>query len=256
MRDFMASVPPSAPQPSAGPLVCAPMVDIPGERPHNMASFASVPLGSLIDPRLKAKLWAGQFIEIDSLVGEFHESPVLIFDTQNRQPAMHMRDNVSKRIFNVAQWTDAFLVYVTIYVECHPTEVASILKYVQLVRSMAASTRNNVFLSYDRDFRKLRAHNNMPWDVIHQELYFALSSKNQSQTMTQNPRPAQSNAGRQPFRRGVCYAFASTGRCRRNNCLYDHTCTKCGGNHHPRLQCSQVNKTPVTNKPANPGKRR
>ena len=88
-----------------------------------------------------------------------------------------MRDNVGKRIFNFAQWTDAFLVYVTIYTECHPTEVASILKYMQLVRSMAASARNNVFLSYDHDFRKFRAHN-MPWDIIfikHQESYLALS---------------------------------------------------------------------------------
>ena len=144
-------------------------VGIVGERPNNMASFSSVPLGSLVDRKVKAKIWAGQFVELDTLVGEFSESPVLIFDTQNRNPSVQMCENVSRRIFNVAQWTDAFLVYVAIYTECHPTDVASILKYVQLVRSMAASARNNMFIAYDRDFRKLRAHNNMPWDVIHQE---------------------------------------------------------------------------------------
>ena len=150
----------SAAQPIAAPSTG---VGIVGERPTNMASFSSVPLGSLVDPKVKAKIWAGQFVQLDTLVGEFSEYPVLIFDTKNRNPSVQMRENVSRRIFNVAQWTDAFLVYVAIYTECHPTYVASILKYVQLVRSMAASARNNMFIAYDRDLRKLRAHNNMPW---------------------------------------------------------------------------------------------
>ena len=69
-----------------------------------------MPLGSLVDPKVKATIWAGQFVELDSLVGEFSESPVLIFDIQNRNPSVQMRENVSRRIFNVAQWTDPFLV--------------------------------------------------------------------------------------------------------------------------------------------------
>ena len=66
-----------------------------------------------------------------------------------------------------------------------------------------------MFIAYDRDFRKLLAHNNMPWDVIHQELYLALSYRNQN--VSHNPRPTQGNNGKQPFRGGVCYAFASSG---------------------------------------------
>ena len=191
-----------APSTSAAQPIAAPStgVGIVGERPTNMASFSSVPLGSLVDPKVKAKIWAGQFVELDTLVGEFSESPVLIFDTKNRNPSVQMRVNVSRRIFNVAQWTDAFLVYVAIYTECHPTYVASILKYVQLVRSMAASARNNMFIAYDRDFSKLPAHNNMPWDVIHQELYLALSYRNQN--VSHNPRHTQGNNGKQPFRGG------------------------------------------------------
>ena len=180
-------------------------VGIVGERPINMASFSSVPLGSSVDPKIKAKIWAGQFVELGTLVGEFSESPVLIFDTKNRNPSVQMRENVSRRIFNVAQWTDAFLVYVAIYTECHPTDVASILKYVQLVRSMAASARNNMFIAYDRDFRKLRVHNNMPWDVIHQEFYLALSYRNQN--VSHNPRHTQGNNGKQPFRGGGLLRF-------------------------------------------------
>ena len=111
---------------------------------------------------------------------------------------------------------------------------------------MAASARNNMFIAYDRDFRKLHAHNNMPWDVIHQELYLALSYRNQN--VSHNPRHTQGNNGKQSSRGwggggGVCYAFASSGRCLRNNCPYSHACSKCGGNHHLKFQCIQSNKT-------------
>ena len=206
-------------------------------RPKDMQSLASVPLGALVDSKLKAKIWAGQFVELDSLVGEFTESPILIFDVKNQQSSVQMRENVHKRIFNLSQWTDAFLIFIAIYTESHPTEIASILKYVQLVRSMAASSKSNLFLSYDRDFRKLRAHNNMPWNMIHQELFLSLNSRSHqvapmSQPLTQR---------KQSFRGGTCFAFASAGRCRRNDCPYNHACPTCGGNHS-KSQCSTSKK--------------
>ena len=37
--------------------------------PTNMQSFSSVPLGSLVDAKLKSKIWANQFIELELLVG-------------------------------------------------------------------------------------------------------------------------------------------------------------------------------------------
>ena len=35
---------------------------------------------------------------------------------------------------------------------------------------------------------------------------------------------------KQPFRAGLCYAFVSTGRCRKPLCPYKHACPSCGGN--------------------------
>ena len=44
-----------------------------------MSSFSSVPLGSLVDSKLKARIWAGQYIELDLLLGGVVDNPVLIF---------------------------------------------------------------------------------------------------------------------------------------------------------------------------------
>ena len=135
----------------------------PGEiaRASNMSSFSSVPLGSLVDSKLKARIWAGHYIELDLLLVGVVDNPVLIFDIRLLQSSVQTREQAQHRISNISQWTDAFLVCMAIYTERFPTEVASILKYVQLMRTMAFTTRSNIFLAYDREFMKLWAHNNM-----------------------------------------------------------------------------------------------
>ena len=60
-----------------------------------------------------------------------------------------------------------------IYVERFPAEVAQMLKYMQLVRGVPSG--RNMFLHYDRDFRKLRAANAMYCDVLHHEVHLSLS---------------------------------------------------------------------------------
>ena len=48
-------------QPIAGPLT-ATATPIVGEWPHNMTSFSSLPLGSLVDPKVNAKIWVGSLL--------------------------------------------------------------------------------------------------------------------------------------------------------------------------------------------------
>ena len=227
----------------------------PGEitRAANMSSFSSVPLGSLVDSKLKARIWAGQYIELDLLLGGIVDNPVLIFDIRLQQSSVQTREQAQHRITNISQWTDAFLMFMAIYTERFPTEVASILKYVQLMRTMAFTTKSNIFLSYDRDFRKLRAHNNMPWNVLHQELFFSLNSRADHVPSVQQKMGFPQR--KQPFRAGLCYAFGSTGRCRKPLCPYKHACPSCGGNH-PKSHCQTKQMLHPVTKPTNTGYRK
>ena len=63
----------------------APMRIGENSRPAGMQTFASVPLGSLVDSKVKAKIWAGQYIELDLLVSEATETPLLVFDARQQQ---------------------------------------------------------------------------------------------------------------------------------------------------------------------------
>ena len=227
----------------------------PGEIPQasNMSSFSSVPLGGLVDSKLKARIWAGQYIELDLLLGGVVDNPVLIFDIRSQQSSVQTREQPQHRINNIAQWTDAFLVFMAIYTDRFPTEVASILKYVQLMRTMAFTTKSNICLAYDRDFRKLRAHNNMPWNVLHQELFFSLTSRADYVPSVQQKMGFPQR--KQPFRTGLCHAFGATGRCRKPLCPYKHACPSCGGNHS-KSQCQTKQMLHPVTKPTNTGYRK
>ena len=227
----------------------------PGEiaRASNMSSFSSVPLGSVVDSKLKARIWAGHYIELDLLLGRVVDNPVLIFDIRLQQSSVQTREQAQHRITNISQWTDAFLVFMAIYTERFPTEVASVLKYVQLMRTMAFTTKSNIFLAYDRDFRKLRAHNNMPWNVLHHELFFLLTSRAHHAPSVQQKMGFPQR--KQPFRAGLCYAFVSTGHCRKPLCPYKHACPPCGGNH-PKSHCQTKQMLHPVTKPTNAGYRK
>ena len=227
----------------------------PGEiaRASNMSSFSSVPLGSVVDSKLKARIWGGHYIELDLLLGRVVDNPVLIFDIRLQQSSVQTREQAQHRITNISQWTDAFLVFMAIYTERFPTEVASVLKYVQLMRTMAFTTKSNIFLAYDRDFRKLRAHNNMPWNVLHHELFFLLTSRAHHAPSVQQKMGFPQR--KQPFRAGLCYAFVSTGRCRKPLCPYKHACPSCGGNH-PKSHCQTKQMLHPVTKPTNAGYRK
>ena len=106
-----------------------------------------------------------------------------------------------------------------IYVECFSAEVAQMLKYIQFVRGRASG--RNMFLQYDRDFRKLRAANAMNWDVLHDELYLSLS-------MHARPFsggvPASGPKQSRGVPKGFCFAYGIVGRCGRAGCPFKHEC--------------------------------
>ena len=136
-----------------------------------MQSFSSVPLGSLVDPKLKATIWAKQFVELELLAAESTPQTLFMLDAQTSKPVVEVRDQPTKKITNIEQWTDAFLLYIAIYLERHPVDTPDILKYLQIIRTMSADAHSKLSLSYDRNFLKLRARNSMPWCNIHQELF-------------------------------------------------------------------------------------
>jgi hypothetical protein len=139
--------------------------------PEGMRNLSSVPLGSLLDGKIKAKIWSKQFIDLAIMLASPTESFTLTLDRQSQLPHFKVTEKASKRIESIEQWTSAFMVYMAVYVEKHLHEAQAMLKYMSTIRKMALTMGGNVWAKYDEDFRKLRAHANLPWEEKHQDLY-------------------------------------------------------------------------------------
>ena len=204
--------------------------------PSNIQAFSAVPLGSLVDIKIKERIWANQFIDLGLLISEApHETTYL-----SSSSPLSFQQNTTHRlktINSIEQWSDAFLIFIAIHTEHCPSDTQDILKYMQLIRTMSRDAPSHVFLAYDRDFRKLRCHFSLPWCLLHQELFYSVSKAAGVQGR-QFPNPhhmflqrRQQVAKRQPFPTGYCFAFCSEGLCSNPNCNFVHKCPTCNGPH-------------------------
>lgn len=223
--------------------------DVRGDVPTDMASFASVPLGSLVDSTLKSKIWAKQFIDLALLLGDPTSQTTVFLDVDSSSTVVKVKDHNAKKISTVEQWSDAFLVYTAIYTQRHPAEIQDILKYIQIIRNMASASRPGVFLAYDRDFRKLRAHNSMPWSHLHQELHFTVTRHASTLPTASTPLGRSQLPKKQSFPSGYCFVFCTYGTCKNPNCRYQHLCPICRG-HHAQSKCPRRAAPTFPNTPA------
>ena len=105
--------------------------------PSHMQSYASVPLGSLLDPKIKAKIWAKQYVDLELLVGETTYETTFMLDPATSKTFVNVKDQATPKKFH-----DAFLVFIAVCTQQHPSETAAILKYLQIIRTMASNSRN------------------------------------------------------------------------------------------------------------------
>jgi len=223
---------------SAAAAAAASDAEVVGEEspqfPNNLQAFSAVPLGSLVDTKIKERIWANQFIDLGLLISEAaHETTYLSSSLSFQQNQTHR----IKTINSIEQWSDAFLIFIAIHTEHCPSDTQDILKYMQLIRTMSRDAPSRVFLAYDRDFRKLRCHFSLPWCLLHQELFYSVSKAagvqgrqypNQHRMF---PQRRQLMGKLQPFPNGYCFTFCSEGRCSNPTCNFTHKCPTCNGPH-------------------------
>ena len=132
---------------------------------------ASVPLGSFVDGKLKDKIGASQYVDLALLLAPAKDTVTLSLDHNTHKPSFSIDEKATRKIEGIYQWTSAFLIYMAIYIESHPSQASSMLQYMHSIRAMASSVKPASWLNYDQEFRKYRAIVNHPWEAKHQDLY-------------------------------------------------------------------------------------
>lgn len=232
----------------------------------------TLPLGSSVNSHIKEKIWKGEFIDLSSLIPEITRTPTTGLGTLSIAPSgiITCIQQKSAQITSIEKWTDAFIIFISIFSAKHPDKVPELLKYMSIIRDTALKFPGGGWIEYDLQFRRRQAC--MPhrsWALIDGELWYtvliptAISGNTQLQHRSidqpfrtrpsfQWPTPAQSSRQsgldflpRNPMPRfgiprtdqkGTCWAY-NRNACYANPCQWAHVCSKCRSPAHTIGNC-------------------
>ena len=159
----------------------------------------------------------------------------------NETGAFETRPKTSKRaIRNIDEWTDAFLIYASVYLCTFPGKNIEILKYMSVIREAATRYPVAAWSSYDQQFRLRQANDTkrQAWSSLNGELWLRVMSNplNNAGPIT-SKRPTGEFSG-QAYS-NPCYAF-NEGNCTWKICRYKHVCSACNSSSHGQTNCPHM----------------
>ena len=167
-------------------------------------------------------------------------------------------ENKAKPVIeDIEEWTDAFLVFSSVYLSAHPSRVLELLKYAAIVRDAAARFYGWGWRIYDVQFRhRQQRAPTRSWAILDGELWQVqvgsqpirpANASKHSNRQGSGPNVNQGGRGRGrgrgqynkgPRREQYCFRFNSPSPCTRKPCQYTHKCSRCGQSNHSVMSCS------------------
>lgn len=200
---------------------------------YNTGSLAPVPLGLGLDPKIKAKIWAHEFVDFGFLLPNNNASGVRMVEGVDGGFVLH-KTSTPPTITTLDTWFEAFFIYASIFISRQPEQAVKIFKYASIVQDLSRQAGDSAALFYDIQFRKLREAmpDMLSFDMTHTETHtralgMGLYPQNKQVSV---PQGQKKRGGRQS-----CDAY-NRAFCTRGNCKYPHICKICGGKHTQK-QC-------------------
>ena len=179
---------------------------------------ASDELGRNVSQSNKDNIMMGQYIDLALLL---QNSNLIEASNQQKlsivQGQLVIQQKQQPKITNIELWTDAFLIFLSIYCSAHVQKIQGLLKYMNTVRLGAKRCGTNHFgcKQYDKQFKLNIADNlNANWADVDVELWLLyINPHNVNESFTSN----------MIYK---CYAFNYNGVCSKQNCTYSHCCIR------------------------------
>ena len=117
----------------------------------------TLPLGAGVSEGVKRKIWDDEYVEFAGLLPEQPDKqrtrslPVVLESIKN--PVLGIQET-PKSVKSLEDWISAFAIYAAIYIEKHPSAMAGLLKYMEVLRDLARS--NGDWVTDDTKFRKMQ----------------------------------------------------------------------------------------------------
>ena len=202
-------------------------------------------LGATLDPKVKAKIREGAYVELGSLSSPTGSSVSVSMGTDG-QPSIALTSVRARPPATILEWIRLFTTYASVYVETHPDEAPSLFSYVTVITDLQTRHGGFAWRVYDERFRRVRAMApQMPWHITNWDLAMGAIQSNVP-FVRQGAPPTQSpfHNGRRPDARGLCNDFNYRGKCARQQCRFAHVCNVCGRSGHSGRTCRSAQPAP------------
>ena len=188
-----------------------------------------------VTPDLKEKIWGGKFVDLSALLVKNYqtkkeEQGKRLAGFQDEDGNLTFRSvKPNKSSLSIDQWSSAFNVFISVYIQKKPEEVQGLLAYAELIRGAARDHPTSyAWRQYDEHFRSKKAADPLrPWGMIDNQLWLSMFCK---------PRTQQSS-NQESEKQQSCFYFNSQKGCLRKSCSFSHKCSSCGGKSHNKLKC-------------------
>lgn len=213
-------------------MVQGPAPQLPGENP--MSSF--LVLGAILDPKVKAKIWEGKYVELSSL-GDSKE-PAVAVSVNKDDSLISLTPSKTPPPSNIYQWQRLFSTYAAVYTERFPAQAPGIITYAIRILDLHKQYGGTAWREYDENFRRVRAHcPTLPWHTINWDMAMSSIHLPANQQSQKTPNASQpSSSSHRATQKGTCFKFDQKGSCANTKCRYKHICTICGKGHS-RQKC-------------------
>lgn len=210
-------------------------------------------VGEHVSAGVRDKIQNGDYVDLSVLLDttqktQNNSSKLLIINGE-----LVSQPSPKAKINDIKQWTDAFIIYMSIFLARHHEKTQEMLKYMQIIR-LGAARSNLGWRKYDEQFR-LRKTNDpaSSWGEVDSELWLLyIHQNNIPQIQSNTPKPNN-------YALGKCFDYNYKGFCSRAFCSYLHCCIKCN-KEHPAATCPNNNPalgtpmpTPRFNRPSTRG---
>ena len=140
-------------------------------------------LQDLVDQKIKEQIWTDQLPSLSLLFKPNNSASNLTLiakltdeATQSGHPFL-VPGTRHPQLKNFDEWLEAFFIFVSVYTQKFPHEIAPLMKYGETIRDLSKSGGNWLF--YDETFRKLRPVTRWSWASFEGELWHkSVSSRN------------------------------------------------------------------------------
>ena len=187
-------------------------------------------LGFVISDSIKNKVANLQYVEI-----EYFSKPSSL-EQEPEETCLTLKDGCfnlkkspkPKQLYNINDWTDAFINFGKLLLESHPTRSLQILTYMSTIRGAARDHSFSAAMAYDKQFRmKLGKFPEKSFSLIDGQLWLLCMTRSRPTVPVQTDQRYQTNA---------CFNYNYKDLCTRRPCPYVHICLKCK-QKHPIKRC-------------------